>query len=155
MFEEIKKIQKNSNRIIELDKMLLNALYKNAINNDVFLSDNIKWLKEKNSSDVDDFISCLLQISEYYSNINPVLSAALWGNWNAISYLHKQRTFLSIIFETEKKRRKKFMHFSGLVATAIVHFADGSATTSVTSTALNNLKNYEEKVLTAIKIIEQ
>lgn len=146
MLNEVRKSLANHKRLTELDRELVAALYAPAIADFAVDGDDCPWLEEEWPEQVDDLLSTLLQVSEFYASRNPVLSASLWGIWNASSYLRRQRPILAIFLESRKKRRKQFMHVRGLVATAVVQFSDGVAQTRLTSNALSDMASYEQAV---------
>jgi hypothetical protein len=150
MLEEIRKRLKNGKRLTELDKELVAVLYEPAFANGV-----CPWLSEERSEQIDDFLSTLLIVSEYYVDRNPVLSASLWGIWNTVQYLRHTRSSSSILFESRKKREMLFIHLRALVATAVIHYADRNAQTSITSNALSNMADYESKVKEAKEILRR
>ena len=75
---------------------------------------------------------------------NPVLSAALWGIWNTSDYLKynadKGKGFL---FKLPIPIPGPFEHYRALVATAAVQFADGTAYTFNSRTAIFDPDGYE------------
>ncbi len=135
-----------------LDAELIDALFRPAIKSEYLLTDELRWKDKSCSLRANEFLSSLLRLSEYYADQNPVLSAGLWGVWNASKYLTSQGGFSST---SKKAQEKNFIHIRALVATAAIHFANGDAYTSTTLIARTDIDAYEKDVDHAISELNQ
>lgn len=153
MLDDFKKTIENQKVLQSLDERLLKALFAPAVNAGVFEFDGMPWEAPANRERADALIDQLLPLSEFYQQNNPPLSAAIWGIWNAVRYLRRQRSLLSILTESKKKDEETFVAVRALVATAAIQFADGTASTMVTSDAMNNLATYRKCAEEAIRNI--
>lgn len=151
MLEEYRKAISNARELIDLDDLLVDAVFKPAEEAGVFEISGSPWRDPHNKHKADSLIDQLLKLSEFYQVSNPPLSAALWGIWNTVRYLRNERPFLSAIIESDKKNSQVFKGVRGLIATAAIQYSDGNAFTVVTSNAISDLDKYKEYVKEAIK----
>jgi hypothetical protein len=149
--DSLKKIIQQQMVLQRLDERLLIALFAPAVREGIFDLDDLSWQRSERSQDADKLIAQLLPLSEFYQQINPPLSAALWGIWNSVRYFRRLRSFLSIVFERKASNEKAFVTVRALAAAAAIQFSDGTAPTVVTSDALNNLAAYERYVEETIR----
>ncbi len=151
MSDSLKKIIQQQMVLQRLDERLLIALFAPAVREGIFDLDDLSWQRSERSQDADKLIAQLLPLSEFYQQINPPLSAALWGIWNSVRYFRRLRSLLSILFERKVSNEKAFVTVRALAAAAAIQFSDGTAPTVVTSDALNNLAAYERYVEETIR----
>jgi len=151
MFEKLKRNIESAKVLEALDEQLVNALFAPAEKEGVFEFADASWRDPANKYRADSFLDQMLPLSEFYQEANPPLSAALWGIWNAVRYLRRQRSFLSTLGESKKTHDKVFVAVRALVATAAVQFSDGTASTVVTSDAMSNISSYRNEVENAIR----
>jgi hypothetical protein len=128
---------------LELDNKLVDALFQPALESGYFDQNDFDWMNSNNRYRIDDFMKALLLLSEFYQEINPVLSASIWGVWNTLQYFFKKRTLFSVFFPRESKDSRLLIAAKALVATAALQFADGTASTVSTSHSLLSKKNFE------------
>lgn len=133
-------------RLIELDERISDALFRPAVVSGYLSDSDMRWAHETCSDKTEQFLASLLLLSEFYQDKNAILSAALWGIWNSVTYLRRQRSMLPILFERKKKNELFFIHCRGLVTTAAIHFSGGQAKTAITSNAIEDLAAYEANV---------
>ena len=153
--DRLEQIKANTQRVIDLDKKLIDALYAPAVAehdtadgvDQAILQRLIGWKDERlekgrSKEDREDlraivFRESIFELSQFYMEKNPVLSAALWGIWNTSDYLKynadKGKGFLS---KQPIPIPDLFEHYRALVATAAVQFADGTAYTFNSRTAI-------------------
>ena len=151
MFEEFKRTIETARVLDTLDEQVVSSLFAPAARAGVFLSTGMPWQDPANKYRADVFIRQLLPLSEFYQEINPPLSAALWGIWNAVTYFRRQRSLSSIVSRSKKTNAQIFSGVRALVATAAVQFSDGTASTVETSDAMTNLSSYKKHVEKAIR----
>jgi hypothetical protein len=152
MFEETKKQMETAREIADLDVLLVKALFAPASKAGVFESAAFSWLHPKRKGATDDFIADLRPLSEYYQQINPVLSAAIWGIWNTLDYLHRPMWFtFSLLRRSRRTDKRLFKAISALIATAAIQFSDGNAATVVTSDAKENFSSYRQHAEAALR----
>ena len=157
MFGLEKREYKKSIQLNYLDELVVNAAFSPA--EGWYEIDMIHW---KAGTDSRTFLSELLTLSEFYERFNPVLSSALWGIWNTAQYLERveiQRSFwVTFGGRSEKRRKQDFHDYRALVATAVVHFSDGTPQTSITNPTYGvsgmDMGGYQTKAMKAIKILE-
>lgn len=146
MLKEYRKAISNARELIQLDELLVDALFKPAEEAGVFDLIGTPWRDPDNRHNADSLIDQLLRLSEFYQGSNPPLSAALWDIWNTVRYLRNERPLLSALIESDKKNLQVFMGVKGLIATAAIQFSDGNASTVTTSNAMSSLDKYKEYV---------
>ncbi|MCL7421249.1 MAG: hypothetical protein M8364_10145 [Methylobacter sp.] len=153
MLEDMKRIKQNAKGVLDLDERLMRAVFEPACRAGVFMESALPWEGLDRSCSADDLIALLLPLSEYYQEINPPLSTALWGIWNASRSFRRQRSVLSMLFERKRKDVSVFAEIRGLVATAALQFADGTASTIVTSDAFANYSGYRKNAEAALETL--
>ena len=151
---KLKKTRAHQKRRGKIDRMLVEALYEVACERD--LNPNPEPNKRRFQevpSDPDVFILDVFFLSEHYMESNYVLSAALWGIWNASSYMRlpRHRSIVSNFFETKRKKEILFRSCRAFVATAVVQYANQSPEITGIGNALGDLDRYESNALKAIK----
>lgn len=153
MFEEVRNVMERQQRLLALDEQLVTALFAPAVNAHAVDYDVAGESRNqpKASHSTDALIEQLLPLSEFYQEINAPLSAAIWGIGNSVSYMRRQRSLVSILFETKRASHRTFIAVKGLLATAAIQFSDGTASTVVTSNAMQNLSAYQAITEQAIR----
>jgi hypothetical protein len=141
--------------ILKQDERLLAAVFAPAVAAGVIDEDLHRWTQASCTDPADALVGELLLLSEYYQDVNPVLSAAIWGIWNSVNYLRRQRPIWLALFESRRVSRRAFTNIRALVATAVIQFADGDAHTVVTSSALVDMARYHANVERAIESLRQ
>jgi hypothetical protein len=91
----------------------MRAVFEPACRAGVFMESALPWEGLDRSCSADDLIALLLPLSEYYQEINPPLSTALWGIWNASRSFRRQRSVLSMLFERKRKDVSVFAEIRG------------------------------------------
>lgn len=150
MFDDIKRDLENARALLALDEQVVDALFTPATEAGVFKFAGSPWRDPANRHRTDAFIDQLLPLSEFYQEVNPPLSAAILGVWNAVTYLRRQRSLRAILRASKKTNEDLFAGVRGLIATAAIQFSDGNASTVVTSDAMSNLETYRKYVEKAI-----
>lgn len=151
MLEKLKMTIEHAKVLEELDELVLNALFAPAEDAGIFDDEDISsWRDPSRRNRADSLLDQLLTLSEFYQEINPPLSSALWGIWNSVKYFRGQSSFLNAITESKKSNNRVFVGIRALVATAAVQFSDGTASTVATSDAMENLSIYRKRVEEAI-----
>lgn len=151
MLDDVKAKIQTAKSILDLDERLVSAVFEPAVKDNVWMLTDLPWKNPGNKDRADRLIEQLLPLSEYYQSSNPTLSAAIWGIWNSVNYFRRQRSIFSILFESKMKSEKLFIVIRGLVATAAIQFCDTTATTVVTSNAMENFSEYERIAEAAIQ----
>ncbi|WAK02599.1 hypothetical protein [Methylobacter sp. YRD-M1] len=149
----LKRIKQNAKGVLDLDERLMRAVFEPACRAGVFEESALPWESLDRSCSADDLIALLLPLSEYYQEINPPLSAALWGIWNASWSFRRQRSLLSMLFQRKSIDASVFVEIKGLVATAALQFSDGTASTVVTSDAFTNYSGYQKRADAALETL--
>ena len=90
-------------------------------------------------------------LAAFYEKTNPVLSSSIWATWNCCSYFRWQKSKLFLIFQGRSSQEKLYFHYSALLATAVLQFADGSSSVNDLSiTSEEALSRYAKLVDFAI-----
>ncbi|MFZ5760480.1 MAG: hypothetical protein ACOY32_12755 [Thermodesulfobacteriota bacterium] len=150
MFDEIKRTVENARILDGLNEQLVNALFAPAEKAGIFAFSSKQWKNPSSKYKADYLLDQILPLSEFYQEINPPLSAALWGIWNTVRYLRSQRSLFSILGESKKTNDQMFFAIRALIATAAVQFSDGTAFTVATSDAMSNISDYKKNAEQAI-----
>ena len=150
--DQVDKAVEFDRKLQTLDAELIDALFRPAIKSEYLLTDELRWKDKSCSLRANEFLSTLLKLSDYYADQNPVLSASLWGVWNASKYLTSQGGFSST---SKKAQEKNFIHIRALAATAALHFANGDARISISANARADIDTYEKDVDNAISELNQ
>lgn len=138
----------------EIDTRLMDALFYPAIKADFFNISSLEWKDPKSRYQGWEFLKDLKTLSEFYQEINPVLSAALWGVWNATRYFRAPPSLLGALFPWQPKQRRLFLDAKALTATAVVQFADGNAYTISTGNVLNNGESFDKYLIAVESAIQ-
>ena len=144
MFERIQHYRKNQVLKEEQEKILIEALYEAAREGEERPDPN-EHRFQKVSGDPDKFIWEIYDLSEYYQDKNAVLSAALWGIWNACSHLRDNSPPPSS--KKEQNAKQLLQNYRALVATAIARFSNEAPNTTDTDDAVSDLPTQENKSL--------
>ncbi|MGH8475604.1 MAG: hypothetical protein ACRER2_07520, partial [Methylococcales bacterium] len=107
------RFMQNAKGVLDLDERLIRAVFEPARIAGVFEGSELPWESLDSSCSADDLIALLLPLSEYYQAINPPLSTALWGIWNASQSFRRQRSLLSMLFERKFKDANVFAEVKG------------------------------------------
>jgi hypothetical protein len=151
MFEEIEKQIDTAKSITDLDVILAHAIFAPAVTAGVFGSAAFSWMHPEQKSAADDLIADLLPLSEYYQQVNPVLSASIWGIWNTLAYLRRPIAIFSLLPKNRRANKRLFIATRALIATAAIQFSSGNASTVVTSDAMQNFRSYRKHAEAAIR----
>lgn len=146
MSKDYKNLRHASRELRELDERLVDALFETASSSGLFEMEGMPWRSKDCDRRAFVFIQQLLTLSEFYQTINAPLSAAIWGIWNTAKFFRNQRSFFSIVLERRAASERDFVDVRGLVATAAVQFAGGTAATIVTSDVYENMDAYRRNV---------
>ena len=133
------------------DALLLQAVFSPAIK-----TGQIKMVPET----AIELQTGLLDLSEFYIGRNDTLSAALHSVWDCMKHEHRliaqsRRSLLDILFTVGKESRaekNRFAAYRGLVATAVIQYADGNATTFITQPP--SKETYHAAVTKALEFLE-
>ena len=138
--------------LLETDRSLVDALFEPAILSGSFRRPfYLDWRNESCEEKSSSFSESLLPLSEYYMYKNGVLSTAIWGIWNTIRLMRAQRSIINALRENSERKNADFLNYRGLVATAALQFADGTAYTEPTSDALYRIDDYKSLAAEAIQ----
>lgn len=150
---EFLEIRARMGVLLEANAKLVMALFKPAIISGRLSDSDMEWLKDSCSCRDFVFSKSLLPLSEFYMDKNEVLSSAIWGIWNSITYMNNQEPLLSHFFRSKRSEEKRFLGYCALVATAAIHFADGNAQTTITSDAFYSSETYQQQVNAALNYL--
>ena len=140
--------------LLRLDEKLAHALFEPALASEKLSQSDVDWMMPLCPDKAASFLRSLLPLSEFYSSRNPVLAAAIWGIWNSLSYMRRQRSLLAMLFQGQKKKAALFIHYRALVNAALIRFSDGCATTGMNTSAFDDPGNYKLQAEAAIVRLE-
>lgn len=144
MLKEIISRISRERKCPEIDDMLVDALFYPAIKSEFFMDSNFDWKKAESRHKGWSFLDDIGKLSIFYQEINPVLSVALWGIWNAIQYESCPQSLLAAILPWQPKQRRLLSKAKALTATAAVQFSDGSPFTVSTGDILVNQESFDK-----------
>jgi hypothetical protein len=150
---EIKTHRQISKIIHELDERLLNALFEPGVRANFY--SHLLWKDPNTINRGNSLLDQLGRLSEYYQTINPQLSAAIWGIWDAVCYFRQYRTFFFGFFESKRKGEQLFVDVRALIATAAMRFPNADGYKIVPSPNRNNIALYQENAEDAIRQFEE
>ena len=138
------------------DGRLLKALFMPAFNSPSHTDVRIDEAKRLWSSSLCAnpdavLLDAMPALAEFYEKINPVLSASIWATWNCCSYFRWQKSKLLLVFQGRSSQERFYSHYSALLATAVLQFADGDPSVgSLRVTSEEELARYGKLVERAI-----
>src|ERR1017187_3114732 len=84
MFEQFNRRLETAKSILDLDVLVVQALFAPAVKAGLFESDDFSWAHSDCENAEEAFIEDLTTLSQYYQNKTPVLSAAIWAIWDTL-----------------------------------------------------------------------
>ena len=96
------------------------------------------------------------RLCEFYEQLNPVLSSALWGILTSMDYF-ESRTYQERFFLPPRKLTTTELtnHYKALTSTAAIHFANGTANMSDNTGASSRTDQDEDDIEKALKFLDK
>jgi hypothetical protein len=162
MIEKFRKRQQIGKSMVDLDVLLIQALFAPAVKAGIFDSADFSWMYPNCENAEDAFIKDLPALSEYYQGVNPVLSAAIWAIWDTLNTMESAGSgfgWISVLLlwlaksERSSRRRseRRFVLSRTIVATAAIKFSDSNVPTAIVPHPMDNYQKYKEQVEVAIR----
>ena len=158
MFEQFNRRLETAKSILDLDVLVVQALFAPAVKAGLFETDDFSWAHSDCEDAEEAFIEDLPTLSQYYQNLNPVLSAAIWSIWDALNTIETPLVVFSWIpmsFSWLSKNRwtnrRRFILFRGVIATAAIRFSAGECSTAMVPRPIDDFGSYKEQVEAAIR----
>jgi citrate lyase beta subunit len=109
------------------------------------------WKQEKlNNPRHHHFLKDMALAAGEYEGLNAVLSAGIWGNWNAIQLIDADSVRRTMFRSADDRNDQiRFRRYKDMMATAAIHFADGSAFVYDIHPAVHKMRGYREYVAEA------
>jgi hypothetical protein len=156
--EEFNRRLHTAKSILDLDLLVIQALFAPAIRAGVFESGEFSWMRPDCNDAENAFIDDLLPLSQYYTDKNPVLSAAIWSIWDSLRTLETPFVvfswipmFFSFLSKNRWTKRRRISVFQGLVATTAIRFSSGKVPADLILRPLDNFQGYSDQVQQAIR----
>lgn len=142
MVSELRKTLDDARAMMKLDKALVSALFKPAVESHALGPDPLGWQDSACAKPGQMLLEQLPLLSEFYQTVNPPLSSAIWSIWDSVSVMRQQKSLLARLIERRRTKNNFFIGLHSLLASAAIQFADGTAATVLHASPIDDVATY-------------